>query len=375
MRTLHTILIGSLSLALAASASAQSASFVNTVDGYLEAPYDATVVPSTGLTVEAWVTYDETTIGPSWRYPTIVRQNGTAGQESFFLRVESGDSQSTSIRFLVNTQGSGAISVNWNFGPGGLLNWTHLAGTYDGASMKLYADGILVASSFASGPLVDQGGYLRIGKGSDVASPIEVWNGSIDEVRLWPFARTAGEIMGTKDFEMTSFPGKVSTWNLNGSGVDSSGGNSMTAFGSVSFDPTGAALTLKPFPGAAFGTSTAGCLGPISATVGSPPVIGNPSFSMLAYPIPSSSPTFAYLGLASAATPLTLLGIDVYVDPFSAVGLFPATNSALGVSRFDFGIPGSYPPGLSATVQFVSLDPCGPQGFTASNALGFVTFN
>lgn len=373
MRLLHACLFGTLSLALAAPASAQSASFVNTVDGYVEAAYDASVVPRSGLTVEAWVTYDETTIGPSWRYPTIMRQNGNAGQESFFLRVESGDSQNTTIRFLVNTEDSGPQSASWSFGPGGLLNWTHLAGTYDGSSIKIYADGVEVATASATGMLKDNGGFLRIGKGSDVATPIEVWNGAIDEVRLWPFARTQAEILATKDVELWSVPGKVSTWNLDGNGNDSSGANPGTEFGSVTYGASAPGLTLQFFPGAAFGTGTAGCFGPMSVTVGSMPHAGSTIFSMVAHTANPGAAALAYVGQNSLGVPLNLLGVDVFVDPIGAIGLFTAPVGPLGDARLNLAIPASIPPGFQATVQFFSFDPCAPAGLSASDAMGILT--
>ena len=61
----------------------------NAVDGFVEVPYSPEVVPQGGITVEAWVTYDDATIPASWSYPTVVRQNRNAGQESFFLRVNA----------------------------------------------------------------------------------------------------------------------------------------------------------------------------------------------------------------------------------------------------------------------------------------------
>ena len=64
--------------------------------------YSPAVVPQSGLTVEAWATYDESTLGTGWRYPTIARQNRNAGQESFFLRVEANNTNQTRIRFLIN---------------------------------------------------------------------------------------------------------------------------------------------------------------------------------------------------------------------------------------------------------------------------------
>ena len=60
----------------------------NGTQTYIEVPYNATLVPQTGITVEAWITYDESKLGTGWRFPTICRQNPVAGKESFWLRVD-----------------------------------------------------------------------------------------------------------------------------------------------------------------------------------------------------------------------------------------------------------------------------------------------
>ncbi len=373
VKFLLTGTLSTLVLLGSATAQSQSATFSNTVDGYIEVPYNSSVVPSSGITVEAWVQYDESTLPTGWRYPTIVRQNayGGGGNEAYFLRVQANSSKNTAIRWLVNTQGAGVRTVDWNFGPGGLLTWTHIAGTYDGSTLNLYADGVLVATNSGSGPIVDNGDVLRIGKGSEVGSPMEVFNGSLDEVRIWPFARTIGEINATKDMQLSSFPGLVSTWNLEGDGLDTSGSNHGTVKGSVTFGSTGPVLGVQPFPGAEFGTSSPACMGDILATAGSLPNLGNSAFSMVAHRVPNGA-TFAYIGLSSLAAPFQILGLDIWVNPVTAVGLFPATVDPLGTARLDFPVPPSFPPGFQATLQFISFDPCAPTGISASRGLGFL---
>lgn len=292
--------------------------------------------------------------------------------ESFFLRVEANDSKNTAIRWLVNTEGSGAVSATWNFGAGGLLSWTHLAGTYDGTKLSLYANGSLVASTPASGAIKHNGGPFRIGKGSDIGNPMEVFNGSIDEVRLWPFARTAAEINATMNSELLYVPGLVSTWNLDGSGLDTSGLNHGTMSGSVTFTPPAPGLVPEPFPGAALGASTPGCLGSIALSAGSLPKLGNPAFSLVAYQFAKGQPVFAYLCQAGLGAGIPVLGVDLWVDPTTAIGLFPATTGPLGIARLTLPIPAGLPPGFQVTAQFFGIDPCGPSGLTASAGLGLL---
>jgi chitodextrinase len=69
--------------------------------------------------------------------------------------------------------------------------WTHLAATYDGSAINLYANGSLLLSAPASGSITSSTGALRIGGNA-------VWNewfaGLIDEVRVYNRALSAAEI-------------------------------------------------------------------------------------------------------------------------------------------------------------------------------------
>jgi PKD repeat protein/glucose/arabinose dehydrogenase len=69
--------------------------------------------------------------------------------------------------------------------------WTHLAGTYDGATLRLFVNGAQVSRRAVSGPLTTSSGVLRIG-GSSVWG--EYFAGRIDDVRIYNRALPAAEI-------------------------------------------------------------------------------------------------------------------------------------------------------------------------------------
>ena len=69
--------------------------------------------------------------------------------------------------------------------------WSHLTGTYDGATLRLYVNGVQVGSRAMSGPLVTSTGVVRIG-GNGVWG--EFFQGRIDEVRIYNRALIQGEI-------------------------------------------------------------------------------------------------------------------------------------------------------------------------------------
>lgn len=368
MNSIPALLAASLAaVSLSAQSTNQALTLVNGVDGFLEIPYSAQLVPQSGMTFEAWITYDDSTIGSGWRFPTLCRQNITPQAEAYFIRIEAGNTNALVLRFKVVTTG-GQVAVAWPFSPGQLSVWTHVAATYDGQSAELFVNGVSVASAPGTGqPITDRGGVLRIGKGDDSGGPIEVWNGNIDEVRLWPFARTAAEIAASSAQGISGLTGHVSTWNLDGAGTDSSANQHATAQGSVAY-VAGAPLTVIPSPPGVLptGASAAGCHGTIEQALTCLPQSGNAAFGVAAHRVGGGVAGVALFGLPRA-TPLQVLGISLYVEPTVSVGL-TATAGPLGAARVGLAIP-SIATGASIASQFVFLDPCGPSGLTASNAL------
>jgi hypothetical protein len=69
--------------------------------------------------------------------------------------------------------------------------WTHLAMTYDGTALRVYEDGILIASRSAVGTVTTSSGALRIG-GNVLKG--EFYRGLIDELRVYRRALSATEI-------------------------------------------------------------------------------------------------------------------------------------------------------------------------------------
>jgi hypothetical protein len=225
-------------LSVTVQAQDQVAILMNGVDGYAEVPASPSLVPA-AITVEAWVVYDESTLPVGgFRWPTLVRSNITPGAESYFLRVDAGQTNIRRLRWMVSTTNSGRVSVSWDFPAGGLLGWTQVAATFDGTTSSLYVNGGLVGSAPASGTIVNSGGNFRIGKGDDTGGPVEVWNGAIDELRLWSYARSPAEIAAGMFQVINAAPFLEGSWHMDGDALDASGtGNHGTVVGTVAFGP------------------------------------------------------------------------------------------------------------------------------------------
>jgi Concanavalin A-like lectin/glucanases superfamily/Domain of unknown function (DUF4082)/Fibronectin type III domain len=134
---------------------------------------------TTGMTVEAWVYPTESMTG--WR--TLVAKESLPDQASYYLHANSDTDQPATGVFIGGYQEVPG-------GPWLLPNtWVHLAGTYDGATQRLYVNGTEVAKRAQSGPIDVSGGVLRIG-----GMWGEFFKGRIDEIRVYNRALSAAEI-------------------------------------------------------------------------------------------------------------------------------------------------------------------------------------
>jgi len=108
--------------------------------------------------------------------------------------------------------------------------WHHIAGVYDGSTLKCFVDGVLqgtatipACSSITSwGPWNFNHLPIRIGRQADNA---DYWNGELEEFRIWNQARTEAQIQSTMFDELDDAPGLVSAWHFNGTALDSTGVN------------------------------------------------------------------------------------------------------------------------------------------------------
>src|SRR2546426_625083 len=72
-----------------------------------------------------------------------------------------------------------------------LGSWTHLVGTFDGSTVRLYVNGALFSSAPASGPLSGGAGQSFIGRLGQGVFPFQ---GTLDEVAVFPSALSAERV-------------------------------------------------------------------------------------------------------------------------------------------------------------------------------------
>lgn len=156
-----------------------SALSFNGVSDWVTVPDADALDLTTGMTLEAWV------------FPTAA-----GGVRDILIKEGAG----VDIYNLYARNGQGAPEANvyvggsnrWAAGPVlPLSSWSHVAGTYDGATVRLYINGVQAASTAVTGPIGTSNGVLRIGGNSLWG---EYFQGRIDEIRVYNRALSAAEI-------------------------------------------------------------------------------------------------------------------------------------------------------------------------------------
>ena len=171
---------------------------------------------TTGMTLEAWI------------FPTI--SNGVrdiiikegSGVDVYNLYARNGGGRPESNVFVggTNRTAEGTALAN--------NVWTHVAGTYDGSTLRLFINGAQVASTGFSGSIATSAGPLRIG-GNSIWG--EFFQGRIDEIRIYNRALTQAEIQA----DMNTPIGAGANTSPTITGITAQVTNEDTATGAIGF--------------------------------------------------------------------------------------------------------------------------------------------
>ncbi|PYR56190.1 MAG: hypothetical protein DMF91_22500, partial [Acidobacteria bacterium] len=136
--------------------------------------------------------------------------------------------------------------------------WYHAAVTYDGTNLSLYLNGALEATMASPGktPRFDSIQHAALASApTSTGLAAGFFNGSLDEARIWNYARTQSQILSGKDREIPAASGLLGRWSFNQWGgatfvtPDSSGNN-------VTGTMSGPNWTVVSGASAPFGTGT-----------------------------------------------------------------------------------------------------------------------
>jgi beta-galactosidase len=158
-------------------------------NGYVNVPRSSSIDSiTTAMTVAAWIYLD----GEIGEYATAIsRQLGTTFEQHYHLSVNA---QRQAILFI-NTPESGQVVLG---GPPTVprQTWVHIAGTYGGRQLRLYVDGVQVASGDATGRFAaETNPVILSGNGNEADHVVsEFVPGRLDEIMLYRRALGADEI-------------------------------------------------------------------------------------------------------------------------------------------------------------------------------------
>lgn len=190
------LLSGALMFALNPTLNAQTAGALD-FDGsndYVQISHSSSLNLTSGyLTLEAWV-YATSTANQIFIHRWVPNQ--------YSLEIFS-----NKATFVINNTLSGIeyVQSSTNFP---INQWVHVAGVCDGASLKIYENGVLKGTLNVLSALPTTGsGGIRLGRRTDGTSGY--LTGKIDEVRIWNAARSQTDIQNNMNSEISSPPASL----------------------------------------------------------------------------------------------------------------------------------------------------------------------
>ncbi|HNW97236.1 MAG TPA: peptide-N-glycosidase F-related protein [Bacteroidales bacterium] len=169
---------------------------------------DATSLnPTTALTLEVWINAD------TWKSSvwagTIIGKQSTSPDCGYCLTAGEGGKAEFTIAIGNVWQKVTTPAVM------GLNAWYHIAGVYDGSIMKIYINGELQASLNVTGAMNPSTGKI-LDFGENPTWTGRLFDGTLDEIRIWNVARSQAQIQASMASELTGTEsGLVGYWKMN----------------------------------------------------------------------------------------------------------------------------------------------------------------
>ena len=155
----------------------------NGTNNYVSVTSNPALNCSTGGTISAWVKIPSTWTGST--YSNMVSKGANAGWDTDGWALYAFSSNVIGVGMR-----NGGTSFSRSFTNSIKDQWTHIVGTWDGTTVKVYQDGVL--KTFTSQTISPPTTSTSLTIGKDGGS--QYFGGQIDDVRIYNYARTAEQI-------------------------------------------------------------------------------------------------------------------------------------------------------------------------------------
>ena len=163
----------------------------NGTGDYVSVADSGTLFEPAAITVEGWA---KLASGATNNYYAIVNNQGTGDCNYKGYTLQFQNSTSSLIFGIIGNDGQGHTAQYTN-GSSYAGSWIHVTGTFDGSNVKLYINGVLLATTPYSGFMLTNIGNFYIGIKSTCPFGASAFNGNLDDVKIYNTARSATQIL------------------------------------------------------------------------------------------------------------------------------------------------------------------------------------
>jgi hypothetical protein len=167
-----------------------SAVKMNGTSDYITLSHPTALNATTTFTLSAWINASSSVAGSG-----IISEAFAGGGDRVQYTLGFGADDGTDNKLQVGFyDGSGWAVAEDSTAFTSTNTWVHVEGTWDGTTLKLYKDGVLVATNVPSRSTATDTEDIRIGSRHDTAGTVDFFPGTIDDVRIYNYTRSAAQV-------------------------------------------------------------------------------------------------------------------------------------------------------------------------------------
>ncbi len=289
---------------------------------YVDVPHSSSISLGSGTTytIESWIRVTDNVNN------TIVDK----GDYNFLFQTHSNGNQGLGLynQSFGWIYSAGVVPVN---------QWVHVAVTYDNRTVKFYQNGVLQGTYTASTNSTGDNGPLNIGRQQPSYCSCNIFDGSMDELRLWNVAKSQADIAASMNATVpTNSTGLVAYYKFDeGTGNTVSDATANANNGTMVGSPIWVVPSTSPVASVNQGASYSYLWSPTGATTSSIQTATPGAYSVtITNTTTGCSSTSPVLNLSSSVSPSITCGSDITVNndnnSCGAIVNYPAAVLASG---------------------------------------------